>query len=100
MIASVSRPKRLPQVDYVGPARYFLTFCVKSRRPLFADHVLAQQTIDHFLRTASDLRRFVKMAKQRSGAAYALESHERLWQEGSLSGSQVWTLRELVESIA
>jgi len=31
---------------------------------------------------AADLRRFVKLAKQRSGAAHALQKHEPLWQEG------------------
>ena len=30
----------------------------------------------------SDLRRFVKMAKQRSGGVYSRRFHRRLWQEG------------------
>jgi putative transposase len=30
----------------------------------------------------SDFRRFAKLAKQRSGAAYALKSGNRLWQKG------------------
>ena len=43
---------------------------------------------DHFhllvegVTATADLRRFVKLAKQRSGAVYALEKHEPLWQEG------------------
>jgi len=32
--------------------------------------------------TNSDLRRFSKLAKQRSGAAFALEYRRPLWQEG------------------
>ena len=31
---------------------------------------------------SADFLRFVKLAKQRSGAAYALTSGERLWQKG------------------
>ena len=81
----------------------------------------------------SDFRQFVKSAKQRSGAAFAVRFGEPLWQEGyydrvlrhdedslsvaryivanpvraglvtdpssyAYSGSDVWTMRELVES--
>ena len=34
------------------------------------------------LKEASDLRRLVKLMKQGSGAAYAMRTGERLWQEG------------------
>ena len=34
------------------------------------------------LNEQSDLRRFAKMSKQRSGAAHALSWRSRLWQEG------------------
>jgi REP element-mobilizing transposase RayT len=157
----MSRPKRLAHVSYVGKAGYSLTFCGKSRRPAFRSTDLAAQTRDYFLRTAvderfvvlayglmpdhahlfvegtsgdSDLKRFAKLSKQRFGAAYALASSQRLWQEGYYerivraeeqseavaryivgnpvraglvssapdypwSGSQVWTLKELVESV-
>jgi REP element-mobilizing transposase RayT len=40
-------------------------------------HVLLEGLTDQ-----SDFRRFAKMAKQRSGAAYALTSEQRLWQKG------------------
>jgi putative transposase len=40
-------------------------------------HMLAEGT-----RSASDLRRFVKLSKQHSGAAYALRHGHPLWQEG------------------
>jgi REP element-mobilizing transposase RayT len=40
-------------------------------------HLLVEGTSD-----ASDLRRFTKMAKQRSGAMFALRTGGPLWQEG------------------
>jgi putative transposase len=105
----VSRPKRLANRSYIGPARYFLTFCVRDRLPAFKDRSAAAQTLDHFLRAAeeerfalssyclmpdhahllvraldatSNLRQFVKSAKERSGRAYRKHSGQRLWQEG------------------
>ena len=83
----------------------------------------------------SDLRRFSKLAKQRSGAEYALKHGAALWQEGyhdrvlrdeddtraiaryilanpvraglvkdprlyAFSGSDVWTLDELLEGVS
>ena len=105
----MSRPKRLANRSYVGKAQYFLTFCVRERRPAFRDAAVASETLAHFLRAAaaqsfevlayclmpdhahllvgalgatSDLRRFVKTAKERSGRAYRKRCDERLWQEG------------------
>jgi REP element-mobilizing transposase RayT len=40
-------------------------------------HLLVEGTTE-----SSDLRRFVKLAKQRSGAQYALRHRCALWQEG------------------
>ena len=105
----MSRPKRLPHVSYIGQARYFLTFCVRDRREVFKEADDAASTLAQFLRTAvqerfsilayclmpnhahllvrglddaSDLRRFAKLAKQRSGGTYRRKHDQRLWQEG------------------
>jgi len=105
----MSRPKRLPHVSYVGKARYFLTFCVRDRCEAFKDSEAAESTLSQFQRTAveerfallayclmpdhahllvegldetSDLRRFAKLAKQRSSALHKKNTGHRLWQEG------------------
>ena len=105
----MSRPKRLAKHKYVGRARYFLTFCTCRRVRAFADPEVAAQTLEQFRRTAtierfeilayclmpdhahllvegltanSDLRRFAKMAKQRSGGVHRRRCGARLWQEG------------------
>jgi len=105
----MSRPKRLANVSYIGRARYFLTFCTYQRLKAFTDPDTAAQTLEQFRRTAaserfaileycvmpdhvhllvegmtttSDLRRFVKMAKQRSGGVHRRRCGVRLWQEG------------------
>jgi REP element-mobilizing transposase RayT len=157
----MSRPKRLDAVSYIGPAQYFLTFCVRGRRAVFAEDELAKLTLAHFRHAAalhrfailayclmpdhahllveglgekSDLRRFAATAKQRSGAGYALRYGGPLWQEGfydrvlrhsedarmvaryvlanpvraglvesptayPYSGSEVWSLEDLIESV-
>jgi putative transposase len=105
----MSRPRRLETFSYIGQQRYFLTFCSRDRLPVFQDPQIAEQTLTQFrhtaaieqfaiiayclmpdhahllpqgLRSDSDLKRFAKMAKQRSGSLYARTRHERLWQEG------------------
>ena len=105
----MSRPRRLEGFSYVGCYRYFLTTCTYERRHTFLDHTIATQTIEQFRTTSrdegfsllaycvmpdhmhallegltdeSDFRRCAKMAKQRSGAAYALTSETPLWQKG------------------
>jgi len=105
----MSRPKRLPHISYVGKARYFLTFCVRDRCEAFKDSDAAASTLSQFVRTAdeerfailayclmpdhghllvegnedtSDLRRFAKLAKQRSGAVHKRKTGQRLWQDG------------------
>jgi putative transposase len=93
----------------VGRAIYFLTFCTYQRAKTFADPDVVAKTLEQFRRTAaieqfairayclmpdhahllvegissaSDLQRFAKMAKQRSGGLYRRRSGVRLWQEG------------------
>jgi putative transposase len=105
----VSRPKRLASHNYVGPALYFLTFCTYERAKALSDHEVAARTLEQFRRTAaieqfailayclmpdhvhllvegiaatSDLKRFAKMAKQRSGGVHRRRYGARLWQEG------------------
>ena len=105
----MSRPKRLPTHNYVGRAIYFLTFCTYERVEAFRDSEVAVRTVEQFRRTAaieqfairayclmpdhmhllveglsasSDLKRFAKMAKQRSGGVHRRRCGQRLWQEG------------------
>ena len=87
----MARPPRIVGFDYRGPYRYFLTFCVDDRRECFRDAEIVALILAQFRRTAStlsfallayclmpdhahllvegmqdgsDLRRFVKLAKQ------------------------------------
>ena len=105
----MSRPPRLPAFSYVGPNRYFLTICTRNRRYVFTNDVIVETTVRHFRHVAceerfailayclmpdhahllvegqtieSSLRRWIKRAKQHSGAAYALAHGVALWQEG------------------
>jgi REP element-mobilizing transposase RayT len=105
----MARPKRLPHLSYVGRTRYFLTFCARGRREAFKEPRVASETTAQFKKTAieqrfailayclmpdhahllveglddaSDLRRFAKLAKQRSGGVHRKHAGERLWQPG------------------
>jgi putative transposase len=105
----VSRPRRLPGFSYTGVHQYSLTLCTLQRKHAFVNPgvvatTLAQvrQTVsqqlfallayclmpDHVhllvegLADTSDLRRFAKLAKQTSGAQYAIDAGEPFWQEG------------------
>jgi putative transposase len=98
---------RLKSFDYLGVYRYFLTFCTHSRRPLFTSSETVDDVLAQILRAAdrcgfaihayvfmhdhvhllvegttdaSDLREFVKKAKQFSGYAHAQKRKDRLWQ--------------------
>jgi len=89
--------------------RYSLTFCTAGRARIFEQPDAVGDALQQIRRTAaienfaivaycfmpdhlhllvdgmserSDLTRFAKMAKQRSGASYALSEKGRLWQEG------------------
>jgi putative transposase len=105
----MSRPPRIIGFSYLGPYRYFLTFCTGNRQTTFTAATVVDETILQIRRTARDeafailaycfmpdhvhllvegtrdnsnLRRFAKIAKQRSGAAFALAYGQPLWQEG------------------
>jgi REP element-mobilizing transposase RayT len=105
----VSRPRRIDGFSYVGFERYFLTICTRDRREVFRDDTVVATTLCHVRRIAaeerftvlayclmpdhahflvegqsegSDFCRFVKRAKQHSGAAYAVRCKQPLWQEG------------------
>jgi putative transposase len=157
----MSRPKRLTGHSYTGVSLYFLTFCVRQRRHVFRSEQTFSETLTQIRQAASDerfallaycfmpdhahllvegvaedsnLRRFVTVAKRRSGAVYARVANSPLWQEGyyervlrpgenprsiaryilasplraglvnslleyPFMGSDVWSVREMVESI-
>ncbi len=94
---------------YIGRFRYFLTFCTHERQNAFTNNEVVETTLEQFRRTAiiekfailaycfmpdhahllvegttatSDLKRFAKMSKQRSGGVYRRRYGARLWQEG------------------
>jgi putative transposase len=107
---SLRRPKRVAAFSYRGPWRYLLTFCTGGRRRLFIEDTIVASAMRQFLRVAndgqfailaycvmpdhvhlvvaglgddSDLRRFVKMAKQRVAHALRVDYQLRnVWQEG------------------
>ena len=105
-----SRPERLKAFDYLGPHRYFLTFCTDRRHQAFVDRapvelvhtqILRTSTLTAFAITAycympdhlhllveglenrSDCREFISKAKQYSGFYYARLTSRRLWQRYS-----------------
>ena len=105
----MTRPRRLDGFSYLGPQRYFLTFCVRHRQHVFTNPYVAALVIDHFRRTSdkwsfallaycvmpdhahllvegthedSDLRRYAKRLKQGSAQAYAHRFGCALWQGG------------------
>jgi putative transposase len=107
----MSRPHRLPFSACAGGHRHFLTICTKDRRDHFSDPSVVALTVAQFLQTATvesfeilaycfmpdhlhavaegltanaDLRRFVRLAKQRTGCLFARAHRERLWQESFL----------------
>jgi putative transposase len=101
-------PCRLDPDDYRGYRAYSLTICTHSRTRPFTDAATVRDVLLQFLRTAidlrceilaycvmpdhihlivivhapeTDLREFVRLAKQRSGYAFAQASGSRLWQQ-------------------
>jgi len=105
----MARPPRIKGFDYVGPFRYFLTFCTINRRATFEDAAAVALVLAQFRRTAhewsfailaycfmpdhvhllvegttarADLRRVAKRLKQGSGQAWKFRTGSRLWQEG------------------
>jgi len=100
-------PGHLKAFDYIGPHRYFLTFCTYSRRRVFVTRERVDVVLLQIERSAdeeqfaiiadvfmpdhlhlliegqaeySDCRRFIKRAKQFSGYHYARSFGHRLWQ--------------------
>jgi putative transposase len=105
----MSRPPRIEGFSYLGPYRYFVTFCTVDRHNTFADMAHGRSVVHQIRRTShlyefallaycimpdhahllvegiserSDLRRLIKSAKQSSGQRYAATAKQRLWQEG------------------
>ena len=105
----MSRPPRLTGFDYKGPYRYLITCCTHSRRPLFLDTNLALATLAQFRATAiedrfallayclmpdhlhllvegltdsSDLRRSIRISKQRVASRLSGAAGGRVWQDG------------------
>ena len=102
-----SYPEHLSSFDYMGVHRYFLTFCTFDRRHHFVNadnvdlirtHFAQRSAEEHFeipaycfmpdhihllaegVQDDSDLKRFIKSAKQHSGFHFSQQTHERLWQ--------------------
>jgi putative transposase len=100
-------PPHHPKISYIGRERFFLTFCTEERAPTFVDAAnvdLAQLQIlrasieeafeitaycfmpDHLhilmegLEEGSDLRVFIKSAKQYSGYYFKQQTGKKLWQ--------------------
>jgi putative transposase len=101
------RPEHLKTFDYLGPHRYFLTFCTFDRRRVFVTSDPVDTVRTQFLRAADDerfaflaycfmpdhvhllvegksddseCRRFFARAKQLSGFHYKKQFGEPLWQ--------------------
>jgi len=101
------RRPRLVSFNYVGIYWYFLTFCTHNRSSIFVSADIVHATLSHILHTAaqygfaviayvfmpdhvhllveglnetSDLREFVRIAKQKSGHAYKARHRRPLWQ--------------------
>ena len=105
----MSRPPRITGFPYTGQYRYFLTFCTFNRCRSFVNADVVATTLQQFRKTAleegfellaycfmpdhahllvegvsdaSDLRRFSKLARQRSGGVHSRRTGRPLWQEG------------------
>ena len=101
------RPERLRGFSYTGFHRYSLTFCTLDRVPLFTTRDVVDPVKSQILRAASerafdviaycfmpdhvhivvagvsehsDLKAFLKLAKQLSGYGYKKQTGRRLWQ--------------------
>jgi putative transposase len=106
-VTMFSRRPRLAGFGYVGRYRYFLTLCAHGRDRPFVSRAAVDLVLTEFLRTAadcdfalpayvfmpdhlhllahgrsegSDLRKFVSLAKQRSGYAFSRARARPLWQ--------------------
>jgi putative transposase len=104
----MARPHRLDPADYTGYRQYFLTIATYRRVHRFTDSSVVELAVSQFLRVATDervellayclmpdhvhllvsarsaatdLQRFVRLAKQRSGYLFLRLRGQRLWQE-------------------
>ena len=50
--AGMSRPPRIPGFSYVGPYRYFLTFCALNRQQIFVTAPMVESVLAQFRKTA------------------------------------------------
>jgi putative transposase len=100
-------PLPLPAFSYLGPYRYFLTFCTDNRAHLFTDGAVVALVLSQIQRAVSlegfallaycfmpdhshllvegrsaisDARRFIRLAKQFSGYEYSRRHRRHLWQ--------------------
>ena len=98
---------RLKAFHYLGPYRYFLTFCTADRHTAFTDAAVVALVLSQIVRAAdeqgfaviaycfmpdhvhllvegtapdSDLRVFCRLAKQYAGFRYKQRTHRALWQ--------------------
>jgi REP element-mobilizing transposase RayT len=105
----MARPRRLPQFDYTGVQRYFLTICTLNRATHFVAADAVKLVVDQILLVAeqeamaipvyllmpdhahllvdgehdgSDLNMFIKLAKQHSGYEFKKKYRKHLWQDG------------------
>ena len=106
---SPNRAPRLPEFNYLGFSRYFLTICVYPRRPVFHDLETGRWVAEQLLHTAvrfnfeipaycvmhdhvhvlaegtakdADLRRFVSRWKQLTAYEWKRRTGQTLWQKG------------------
>ena len=122
------RPRRFAGFSYRGRYRYLLTLCTANRARLFTETELVRAALARIQQTAletgfsilaycfmpdhlhlivegsredADLRRFVKIAKQR--VVYSLrEDHgvRGVWQEGRIPCELAWSSKPLTSATA
>jgi putative transposase len=105
----VARPKRIPNYPYLGVQRYFITACTRHRAEYFRNADVVHLVVNAFVETAkahamtivvycvmpehlhllldgdndgTDLKAFMKLAKQRAGIRFTQRYHQSLWQDG------------------
>ena len=105
----MSHPARLSSTNYAGYSRCFATACTYKRAPVFRDAPSVSVVAEQFMQAAetegcevlaycfmpdhvhllvagtsahADFRRFMKLAKQRSGWRHSQATGKRLWQPG------------------
>ena len=98
---------RLKTFAYLGPCRYFLTYCTADRHPAFVSSSVVDAVLSQIVRAAaergfviiaycfmpdhahllvegtapdSDMREFCRLAKQYSGFLYKVRTQRPLWQ--------------------